>query len=115
PQVRRWAASHVAQRAQHRETAGDAEPLLWRALKDEQAEIRQLAVGGLLTAPVTRERVVQLFERLARRPADEAADALKLLLERTADPALHDAARQALAARPGPCPECGVILPGKEI
>src|SRR5207253_2567662 len=46
--VRLWTTRHVLGGAQQK----TAEPLLWRALQDEQAEIRRLAVDGLLTAPV---------------------------------------------------------------
>jgi hypothetical protein len=105
--VRCWAVQRLT--AMRQDSA--AETLLWRALEDDHAAARGLAVAGLLTTRPGPEVVQRLFTAMARRPAEEGARALDALRRTGVDPALIVVAQATLAsARPAACPECGVTL-----
>src|SRR6202043_3933306 len=101
PAVRCWAARRAVEAFGHTETTAEAENLLWRAVEDSHAQVRQIAVDALLVQAPSPERVVRLFESLANRPADEGARALEVLERGSAWEPTKRAAREALsAARP---------------
>src|SRR5439155_10944955 len=65
PAVRVWAVRRAVQ------LTTEAEPLLWRALRDTEPRVRRLAVEGLLVGSPPRDRVLRLFEELAHAPAED--------------------------------------------
>ena len=111
PAVRLWATRRLADLIHDSETAAGVEQLLWRAALDAHPAVRQVAVNGFLAVPLSLGQVVHLFEALASRPADEGVRALEVLRRGGAPDATLRAAEAALsAARPVPCPECGVLI-----
>jgi hypothetical protein len=111
PPVRAWATSRAAA-AMKQPAAAEAEPLLWRAVQDNHAQVRKLAIQGWLQGQLTAPRLTTLFAELARRSPEEAADALQQLRSLGADPAIVRLAEEAsAAARNVACVECGRVMP----
>jgi hypothetical protein len=116
PAVRGWATARAAAALEQPVTAADAEPLLWRALQDDHVHVRQLASRALLRGELSPERIARLFEELARRPVDEAEQALATLRQRGADARLVRRGEEtATTARTVACPECSKPLPQRDL
>jgi uncharacterized C2H2 Zn-finger protein len=115
PAVRAWATLRLAAAMDQAETAAAAEPLLWRAVRDNHAEIRKLAMRGWLSGALSAAGVSRLFEELAPRGTEEAGEALQYLRQRGGDVRLLRLAEEAVAlAKNFACPECGGVFPQRD-
>lgn len=116
PPVRAWATARVADAMKLPANAAEAEPLLWRALQDNDVQVRKLATAGWLSGTLTPPRVTRLFEELARRPVAESRDALQQMHRRGAEASIVRLAEEAAAAaKTASCPECGAAVPQRDL